>query len=68
MTGEFALAGVYLPSLLVCIFAAFLCSTAIRRLFTWLRVYWCVWHRPLFDFAVFVLILGALVNLLRTTS
>jgi hypothetical protein len=33
----------------------------LRRLLRWIGFYRFVWHRPLFDFALLVIVLGAVV-------
>lgn len=61
MIGEISLYGVYVPWLLV----LFLLALVITRVLAWgfaqLGWYRLVWHPPLFDAAMFVLVLGALV-------
>lgn len=59
MNGEFDIYGVYLPSFVVFAAAAFLLQIAVRRIFDAFGVYRFVWHRPLFDLAVYVILLGA---------
>ncbi len=61
MTGEFDLYGVYVPSLAAWMLIAFVIGLPIRRLLTGLGLYRLVWHRPLFDLALYVLLLGAVV-------
>lgn len=61
MTGEFDLYGVYVPSFAAWMLIAFVASVPIRRLLARLGFYRFVWHRPLFDLALYVLLLGAVV-------
>ncbi len=61
MTGEFDLYGVFVPSLAAWMVLAFLISLPLRRLLAWTGVYRLVWHRPLFDLALYVVLLGAVV-------
>jgi hypothetical protein len=61
MIGEIDLYGVFLPPLLVWIGAALPLTAVLRRLLRWLGFYRLVWHRPLFDFALLIIVLGAVV-------
>lgn len=63
MRSEFDLFGVFVPGLLCCGLAAFVLNSLLRRLLAWAGFYRLVWHRPLFDLAMFVCVLGALVGL-----
>ena len=58
MIGEFDIYGVYLPSFLVFATIAFLLQLAVKRMFDACGIYRYVWHRPLFDLAIFVILLG----------
>lgn len=51
--------GVYLPGFFAIMLAAYLASVALRFVAGRLGLYAYVWHRALFDLAVYVLILGA---------
>jgi hypothetical protein len=42
--------------------AALLISSVVRRALGWLGLYRFVWHRPLFDLALLVIMLGAVVG------
>jgi hypothetical protein len=59
MIGEFDIYGVYVPSFVVFAGLAFVLGLAVKRIFQSIGLYRYVWHRPLFDFAVYVIILGA---------
>ena len=61
MTAEFDILGVYVPSLLVWAVLALALSGLLRRIFTRAGLYHRLWHPPLFDAAVFILLLGGLV-------
>lgn len=63
MTGEFDLYGVFVPSLAAWMLLAFLISLPLRRLLALTGFYRLVWHRPLFDLALYVVLLGAVVSL-----
>jgi hypothetical protein len=65
MPAELDVYGVYVPRLLILMFLALLMSIVIRRVLAWLGAYALVWHRSLFDLAVYVLLLGALSSLTR---
>jgi Protein of unknown function (DUF1656) len=53
--------GVFLPPLLVWTVVALAVTAALRRLLAWCGGYRFVWHRPLFDLALLVIVLGAVV-------
>jgi hypothetical protein len=57
--GEFDIYGVYVPLLAVFGGVAFLLQLAAKRAFDALGFYRFVWHRPLFDLSIFVILLGA---------
>lgn len=63
MTAEIDLYGVFIPSLLLWVGVALPLTAVLRRLFRWLGFYRFVWHRPLFDFALLVIVLGGVVAL-----
>jgi hypothetical protein len=63
VTGEFDIYGVYFPAFIVFADIAFLLQLAVKRLFDRLGVYRFVWHRPLFDLAIYVILLGAVTAL-----
>jgi hypothetical protein len=57
--GEFDIYGVYVPLLAVFGGVAFVLQLAVRRAFDAWGFYRFVWHRPLFDLSIFVILLGA---------
>ena len=61
MIGEIDVYGVFVPSLLVWVGAALPLTAGLRRLLRWVGGYRLVWHRPLFDLALLVIVLGAVV-------
>jgi hypothetical protein len=63
MIGEFDIYGVYFPLFVVCAVIALVLQLGVNRLFAALGVYRFVWHRPLFDLAVYVILLGAVTAL-----
>ena len=60
MIGELDLYGVFLSPLLGLAVAAFAVHFLLRRLLDRLGLYRWVWHRALFDAALYVLVLGGL--------
>jgi hypothetical protein len=59
MIGEFDIYGVYFPAFAVFAGIAFLLQIALKRLLDVSGVYRFVWHRPLFDLALYVILLAA---------
>ncbi|WP_456618774.1 MULTISPECIES: DUF1656 domain-containing protein [unclassified Bradyrhizobium] len=55
--------GVLVPALLLWIIIAYALSALVRRLMLRFDLYRLVWHRALFDFAIYVCILGGVVYL-----
>ncbi|CEJ86062.1 conserved hypothetical protein; putative membrane protein [Hyphomicrobium sp. GJ21] len=66
MMEEIDLYGVFLPSLLVWMVFAFVVLLLLRRVLTALGVYTYVWHRPLFDIALYVITVGVVIATART--
>jgi protein AaeX len=57
--GEFDIYGVYFPAFAVFAAIAFLLQViVINRLLAAVGFYRLIWHRALFDFAVYVILLG----------
>ena len=63
MIGELDFYGLFISPLLPLTILALLLSLLLRMIFARSGIYRLVWHRPLFDLAVFVILLGALVGL-----
>jgi Protein of unknown function (DUF1656) len=59
MTGEFNIGGVYVPTLIISAILAGLVNTALGMILVRVGLYRWVWHRSLFDLAVFVILLTA---------
>jgi hypothetical protein len=55
--------GFYLPPLLLWASAALILFAVLRRLLEWLGFYPFVWHRSLFNLALYVLLLGGIAFL-----
>ncbi|MDE2458889.1 MAG: DUF1656 domain-containing protein [Rhodospirillales bacterium] len=58
MIGEINIYGVLLPPLLIWAFIALLLSMAVRRGLSALGVYRFIWHRPLFDLCLLIMLTG----------
>ena len=58
MIGEFDIYGVYVPAFAVYAAIALLLQIAIIRLLDARGFYRLVWHRALFDLAIYVIVLG----------
>ncbi len=63
MIGEINIYGVLFPPLLIWVFIALLLSAAVRRALSALGLYRFIWHRPLFDLCMLVMLAG-LVSLM----
>jgi hypothetical protein len=59
--GELDLFGVFVPGLLCCGLVALALNAALRRVLAYAGFYRMVWHPPLFDLAMFIAVLGAVV-------
>jgi hypothetical protein len=55
--------GVYFPSLLLAFVITYVLSALLSRVFRRVDFYRHVWHRALFDLAIFVCLLGGIVYL-----
>jgi hypothetical protein len=58
MTGEVDIYGVFVTPLVLWLIIALPISAILRRLLSRLGIYRFVWHRPLFDLALTVIVLG----------
>ncbi len=63
MSGEFSIAGVYVPGPLVWAVAALIVGLPLRWAMERVGAYRLVWHRGLFDLALFVLLWAAVAAL-----
>jgi hypothetical protein len=68
MIGEIDLYGVFVPPLMLLVIAAWALTAPLRLALRRLGVYRVVWHRPLFDLAIFVIVLAALTSLARVEA
>ena len=64
MIGEINVYGVLLPPLLAWVALALLLSAGLRLGLTRLGFYRFVWHRPLFDLALLVILTGLVSDLM----
>lgn len=64
--GEFDIYGVYFPAFAVFAAVAFIIQIAVKRLLDAYRVYRFVWHRALFDLAIYVILLGVVTAAFAT--
>jgi Protein of unknown function (DUF1656) len=63
MTSDLDIYGVFVPALFAWVLIAYVISLPLRRVLTWSGFYRFVWHRPLFDVAFYVVLLGIVVLL-----
>ncbi|QIB33966.1 DUF1656 domain-containing protein [Ancylobacter pratisalsi] len=57
MPAEIDMYGVYLPSLLALMFLTLPLSLLVRRVLAWFGAYSLIWHRGLFDIALYLVLL-----------
>lgn len=62
MIGEVSLYGIYFPPLLLLALLALVVSRLLHRVLARTGLYRHVWHPALFDFSLFVIVLGSLVH------
>ncbi|GAA5542474.1 MULTISPECIES: DUF1656 domain-containing protein [Brucella/Ochrobactrum group] len=65
MRPELDIYGIYIPTLGVLALGAYVLNTIMQRLLARVRFYRFVWHRPLFDAAMYFCILGAAAIILN---
>lgn len=63
MIGEIDLYGVFVSPLLIWVAIALPLTAILRRILARVGLYRFVWHRPLFDLALLVVMVGAVVSL-----
>jgi hypothetical protein len=63
MIGHLNIYGVYVPMLLVLMLGAYLLKSVLVMGLSRLGLYRWVWHPPLFNLALYVMVLGALFTL-----
>jgi hypothetical protein len=65
MTAELNLYGVFVPALFLWMLLALGIVLVLRRALVYSNAYVLIWHRPLFDLALYVIVLGVVVYLSR---
>jgi protein-S-isoprenylcysteine O-methyltransferase Ste14 len=60
MIGEISLYGLYVPPLLLLVVPALVVCRVLNRVLAAAGFYRFVWHPALFDFSLFVIVLGSL--------
>src|SRR3546814_18733708 len=68
MIGEINIAGVFFSPLILCLLAAFFARLIISKMLWSAGFYKVVWHRPLFDMSLFLILVGAAFFLLRVIA
>lgn len=68
MSPDFDVHGVFVSALLVWALIALILTSLLRRVLDHAGLYRFVWHRPLFELAVFVILLGGIVALANAWS
>ena len=58
MIGEFDIAGVFIPAIVIWALASMAVGLVVRRVFVATGFYRLVWHRGLFDLALFFILWG----------
>jgi hypothetical protein len=61
MIGEIDIFGVYVPALLVLMFIAYLLNMVLTKVFALAGLYRFIWHRSVFDLAIYIVLLGIVV-------
>ncbi|OXC79942.1 DUF1656 domain-containing protein [Caballeronia sordidicola] len=61
MIGEVDIYGVFLPAVLVLMLVSYLFCLVVTRVFARVGLYRFVWHRSIFDLAIYVIVLGIVV-------
>jgi hypothetical protein len=61
MIGEIDVYGVFISPLLLWVVVTLPVTAVLRRALRWFGFYRLVWHRPLFDLALLVIVLGAVI-------
>jgi hypothetical protein len=63
MIGEFDVAGVFIPAIVIWAIVSMALGLIVRRILTATRFYALVWHRGLFDLALFFILWSAVAFL-----
>jgi hypothetical protein len=62
MSPEFDIGGVFVPGLLLAVVVAVAVNAVLQRVLARVGFYRLVWHRALFDLALFVVVLGTITT------
>ncbi|WP_183423764.1 DUF1656 domain-containing protein [Luteibacter sp. Sphag1AF] len=65
MYGEFSLYGVFVPKFLVVLTVAYALKTLVRFLLARTPFYQWIWHPELFNFAMYIVLLGGMLALMH---
>ena len=65
MRPELDIYGVYIPTLAALVIAAFVLSSALKRFLSRLGFYRYIWHPPLFNTAIYVIMLWIVFIIFR---
>ncbi len=60
MIGELNLFGVFVPTFLIYALLAYAVLSLLRPLLQWIGAYRLVWHEPLVDYALLVILMAAI--------
>ncbi|WP_455229857.1 DUF1656 domain-containing protein [Geopseudomonas aromaticivorans] len=63
MNGHIDLYGVYVPTLLLLLLGAYVVKSLLHSVLVRVGFYRFVWHPPLFNLALYLMVLGALFTL-----
>ncbi|MNZ29629.1 efflux system membrane protein [compost metagenome] len=63
MNGHFDIYGVYVPTLLLLLLGAYVVKSLLHTVLVRIGFYRFVWHPPLFNLALYLMVLGALFTL-----
>jgi len=63
MNGHFDIYGVYVPTLLLLLLGAYVVKSLLHTVLVRIGFYRLVWHPPLFNLALYLMVLGALFTL-----
>lgn len=65
MNADIDIFGVYVPSLMILALVAIIANLLLRSVLARVGVYRLVWHRSLFDLALFVIVLSGLFSIFQ---
>ncbi|MFT3800414.1 MAG: DUF1656 domain-containing protein [Burkholderiaceae bacterium] len=68
MMGEIDIAGIYFSPLLLCVLLGLIARVLISKVLEAAGVYRHIWRRPLFDTALFFILIGAAFLLLNALT